>query len=211
MDKKSYLKNFRFIEDMDPENRDLLIKSIIIKRIPKGMVMLGNHGNCKGVPLVTKGNLRLFRVSENGREMTVYRVIEGEVCVLAAVCVLGDLEYEYSVEAETDCVIADIPPETFKQLLDSDSSFKSYMFNTLANKLIASLNKMEMINFKGIEERIYEYLERHSDEKGQIKATHEKIAIDLGSSREVISRQLKKMANEGVIIQKRGCIILNTP
>ncbi|HBN82609.1 MAG TPA: hypothetical protein DDZ89_02095 [Clostridiales bacterium] len=209
MDKKGYLKEFTFIEGMDPKNRNYLMDALIIKRLPKGFVMVGDQGNCKGIPLVTKGNLRLFKISENGREMTVYRVAEGELCVLAAVCVLGGLEYQYSVEAEKDCVIADIPPEAFIYLLEKDNSFKTYVFRTLADKLISSLNTMEMITFKSIEERIIDYLDTHADNQGKIVTTHEKIAIELGSSREVISRQLKKMADEGLLTQKRGSIILN--
>lgn len=209
MDKIQYLKNFTFIDGMEPEYREFLLNTLIIKRIPKGFVMVGDQGRCKGIPLVTKGNLRLFKVSDTGREMTVYRVAEGDLCVLAAVCVLGGLDYQYSVEAETDCVIADIPPDTFIRLLDRDNSFKTYVFRTLADKLISSLNTVEMITFKGIEERILDYLDDHADENGIVNATHEKIAIELGSSREVISRQLKKMADEGVLTQKRGTVILN--
>ncbi len=208
MDKYKLLSKFDFISRMEKNNSDILVNSIVFKKIPLGMIIFGDNGNCKGVPLIVQGNLRLFRVSENGREMTVYKIGKGELCVLAAICILGDLEYEYSVEAETNCIIADIPPDIFKLLLDTDKAFKTYVFNTLAEKLIISLNKIEMVNFTGIEERILNYLEMHSDDNNLVKTTHEKIAIELGTSREVISRQIKKMADRGMLIQKRGFITL---
>mgnify|MGYP000849113380 CR=1 FL=1 len=208
MDIRQISKRFSFIKNMKPENREYLLDRLRMKKIPKGFIMVGDQGDCKGVPLVAKGILRLFKVSDNGREMTVYRVSEGEMCVLAAVCILGNLEYRFSVEAETDCIIADMSPETFMYLLERDTGFKAFVFGTLADKLIRSLNTVEMVTFKGIQERLEEYLENHADEEGRVFATHEKIAVELGSSREVISRRLKMMVDEGLIVQKRGCIVL---
>ena len=141
--------------------------------------------------------------------MTIYLIPEGEICVLAAVCVMGNLVYDFSVEAEEDTTLAVIPPDVFRELLTKDETFKEYVFNTLANKLIVSLNTMEMLNFTGIEERILQYLQDHADENGRVKTTHEKIAVDLGSTREVITRQIKKLANKGIVIQRRGSILFN--
>lgn len=102
-----------------------------------------------------------------------------------------------------------ISPEIFRELFSRSEAFKKYVFNALAQKLIMSMETIEMLIFISIEERIMEYLKQNAGDKGEVKTTHEKMAIDLGSSREVITRQLKKMAEKGLIKLGRGKIILN--
>jgi CRP/FNR family transcriptional regulator len=141
--------------------------------------------------------------------VTLYRINGGEVCILAAVCAMGEVEYNFSIEAEKDSTIYMISPEVFRELFSRSEAFKKYVFNALAQKLIMSMETIEMLIFISIEERIMEYLKQNADDRGEVKTTHEKMAIDLGSSREVITRQLKKMAEKGMIRLGRGKIILN--
>ena len=207
MESALYAK-FPFYKQMSDAHKSILRDGVLKKQLAEGQIMMGDNDHCKGIPLVIKGQLRLFRISDRGREMTLYRITEGELCILAAVCALGNIKYNFSIEAEQDSLLANIQPDAFKDLLQKSEPFKTYVFNTLAEKLLQAIDTIEMVAFVSIEERILEYLSEHADDDGVVKTTHEKMAIDLGSSREVISRQLKKMADKNMLMIKRGKIIL---
>lgn len=206
---KEYLEVFEFYEKMDGADKALLKDTVLKKELSQGQIMTGDNSQCNGVPMVAKGRLRLFRISDKGREMTLYRINEGQMCLLAAVCAMGDTQYDFSIEAEKPSTLLIIPPEIFGQLFARSQPFRTYMFNELAKRLITSVETIEMLVFSSIEERILEYLRQKAGKTGEVKVTHEKMAVDLGSSREVITRQLKKMSEKGLLRLGRGKIILN--
>ncbi len=205
---KTVFDKFSFYAGMSEEDKTLLRDSVIRRDISEGQIMMGDNSRCTGIPMVMKGRLRMFRTSEKGREMTLYRIGEGELCLLAGICAMGDMEYDFSIEAEKDSVLANIPPDIFKELLYRCDSFRTYVFNELAKKLILSIETIEMLIFNSIEERIMAYLQHHANAQGIVKTTHEKMAVELGSSREVITRQLKAMSERGLIEIRRGQIIV---
>jgi CRP/FNR family transcriptional regulator len=197
---------FEFAKKMNPEHVEMMNGATIYKTIKKGTIISGDGRRCNGIPFVLTGMLRLFRISESGREMTLYSIKPGQVCIMAAICVMGHLDYDFTVEAESTCELAVVSPDRFRKLMDISEPFKEYIFQMMANRLLDSINKIESVNFVSIEQRIKSYLQQHADEDGCLKVTHEQIAIELGSSREVISRNLKKLADEGDIRQMRGKI-----
>ncbi len=199
---------FPFYAAMSDADKALLRSKVMPREIGRGQIMTGDNRRCTGIPMVMKGKLRLFRLSEKGREMTLYRIGEGELCILAAICALGDTEYDFTIEAEKDSVLAIIPPDTFKELLYRSDAFRIHVFNALASRLILSIETIEMLIFMSIEERLIEYLQRSANAAGEVKITHEQLAIELGSSREVITRQLQKMEEKGILSLKRGKIVL---
>ncbi len=205
---KDIFEMFEFYPKMSEADKRLIRETAAVKELAKGQIMVGGSDRCNGVPLVTKGGLRLFRISDKGREVTLYRISEGQVCILAAVCAMGKIEYNFSIEAEKDSTIYTITTDVFKDLFGRSEAFKKYIFNALAQRLIMSMETIEMLLFISIEERILEYLKHNSNDKGEVKTTHEKVAVDLGTSREVITRQLKKMAEKDMIRFDRGIIIL---
>jgi CRP/FNR family transcriptional regulator len=206
--KDSDFGKFPFYAAMTEADKALLRGKTMPREIGKGQIMTGDNHRCTGIPLVMKGRLRLFRISERGREMTLYRIAEGEMCILAAVCALGDTEYDFTIEAEKDSSLAIMPPDIFKELLYRSDAFRTYVFNELASRLILSIDTIEMLIFMSIEERLGEYLQRSANAAGEVKITHEQLAVELGSSREVITRQLQKMAEKGLLTLKRGKIVL---
>lgn len=202
------LEKFEFYLKMSEADKRLLRDTAMRKQLDKGQIMTGDNSRCFGVPLVVKGGLRFFRVSDKGREVTLYRIGEGEMCILAAVCAMGDVEYDFSIEAEKESSLLVMSPEVFRELFGKSEAFKTYVFNALAEKLITSMETIEMLIFISIEERILDYVKQNANDKGELKTTHEKMAVDLGSSREVITRQLKKMAEKSMLKLERGKIIL---
>lgn len=205
---KSVFDRFPFYAAMREEDKTLLRDSVVGKNVAEGQILMGDNNRCNGIPMVIKGRMRLFRLSEKGREMTLFRIREGELCLLAGVCAMGDTEYDFSIEAEKDSVLANIPPDIFKELLYRCDPFRTYVFNELAKKLILSIETIDMLIFNSIEERIMAYLQHHASAQGVVKTTHEKMAVELGSSREVITRQLKTMSERGLLELKRGQIII---
>ncbi len=199
---------FPFYNAMSDEDKALLRGKVQIREVGKGQMIMGDNRHCAGIPMVIKGRFRLFRVSDKGRELTLYRISEGELCMLAAVCALGDSEYDFTVQAETDGELAVMPPDTFKELVYRSDAFRIHVFNALAYRLLSSIDTIEMLIFMSIEERLIEYLQRSANAAGVVEVTHEQLAVELGSSREVITRQLQKMAEKGILSLKRGKILL---
>jgi CRP/FNR family transcriptional regulator len=206
---KDHFDMFEFYAMMAEADKRLLRDTAMKKELLTGQIMMGDNSRCNGVPMLAKGSLRMFRISDKGREVTLYRLNEGEMCLLAGVCAMSDVRYDFAIEAEKDSTLLVISSDIFKQLFSRSEAFKTYVFNALAQKLILSMETIEMLLFVSIEERILEYLKQNADEAGEVKTTHEKMAIDLGSSREVITRQLKKMADKKLLSLERGKIILN--
>ena len=206
---KERFKIFPFYNQISAQDMDKLRNYSVERKMEKGQFMMGDSGRCNGIPLILSGTMRLFRMAENGREINVYNVNAGELCVLAAVCALAEFEYDFSAQAQTDCILAVIPPEGFRHLMSESEVFKNYVFTALSDKLVAALRAIEMLNFSSIEDRLSDYLYYHADKDNVINATHEMIARDIGSSREVVSRQLKKFEHQGLLKLKRGRIELN--
>ena len=188
----SVFDRFPFYSRMKPEDAAMLRNAGQKRRWPGAIIWAITTGT--GIPMVQRGRLRLFRTSDKGREMTLYRVREGELCVMAGVCAMGDVEYDFSIEAEKDSVLAVIPPDTFRELLYRSDPFKVFVFNALAERLIRSVETIDMLIFASIEEHIIKYLKKNANANNEVRTTHEKMAVELGSSREVITRQLKKLA-----------------
>ncbi|MBN2557917.1 MAG: Crp/Fnr family transcriptional regulator [Clostridia bacterium] len=194
---------FDFIRKMKPDEFEYLKKNILYKEIKKDEMIFGAHDRCESIPLVIRGQLRLFRVSDEGREMTSYYIMPGNICILAAVCTIGMMEYDFTAQAVEDTLMAMLDPESFRHLLNTSSSFKNFVFIEMADKLITSISLIDDMKFTKIEDRIMEYLHRNADEDGLLSITHENLAVNIGTVREVVSRQLKKMEKSGKIIMGR--------
>ncbi len=188
-----------------------LLKPLVHQRtLLKGQLMMGGQEECRGVPIVLQGTLRFYMVSQGGQELTLFRVRTGEFCLMAAVCILGSVPYSFTIEAEEVTRLAVLPPADFESLMSSSAPFRKTLFAALSRLLINSFSTLEKLKFKSIEERILEYLHTNSDRAGVLKITHEKLAVELGSRREVVSRELAKLSRRGLINVRRGRIEVNT-
>ena len=202
------LETFPFINDMKISEYNYLKVGIYFSRIKKGEYITGSHDRCESIPMVLSGALRLYRTSAEGREMTGYYVEKGNICILAAICILGSIEYDFTTQAEEDTLVAMIPPETFRHLIDISKEFKNYIFAEMAEKLVSALTLIEEIKFTSVEDRILSYLRSKAGKDGTVNITQEDLAVNIGSVREVVSRTLKKLAGDGIIVRQRGNIKL---
>lgn len=154
---------------------------------------------------ILKGSVRVHKFSRNGREVTLYRVQDGQSCVLMLASILGETPYEASatIEVETDILLIPIP--LFKQWIDTYQPLKQYVFKQITQRITSVTDLLEDIAFKPIPYRIADFLIKHSDENSTtIHITHEQLAIELGTAREVISRSLKDFTKQNILVSHRG-------
>lgn len=200
------LEVFSCLNKMSEEDKKILVSHSSIKKLSKGQIMVGDYNRCRGIPFVLSGSIRLFRISENGRDLTLYKVRAGEICVLAAICAYANLEYDFTAEGLKDSRLSVLPPDSFNHLIQKSTPFREFVFSSLADKLIMALNTIEFLKFPSIEEKIKNFLQTAATDSTVVKTTHEAIAKDIGSSREVVSRKLKELEESGIIQLQRGKI-----
>lgn len=158
---------------------------------------------------VLSGSLRIYKISRSGKEVTLYRVGNGECCVLMMASILGEMEYEASVQIETDTRLLLFPVDRFREWMHLYKPLRQMIYGQFVSKWTEVATLLEHIAFDSIPERIYNFLiQRQSSGLADnlIKITHEQLAIELGTSREVVSRTLKKFSDEGAIVLRRGSI-----
>ena len=203
-----FFKIFAGLDELDFKDKEYLQSHCTERKLSKDQLMLGDYKRCGGIPFVLRGSIRLFRTSETGKDLTLYKISAGEICVLAAVCAYANLEYDFTAEALEESVLCFLSTESFNHLVQNSPVFRAFVFSNLADKLIMALNTIEFLQFPSIEDKIKNYLDRFAGADMTVHTTHETIAKDIGSSREVVSRKLKELESAGQLIIKRGKIKL---
>lgn len=154
---------------------------------------------------ILKGSVRIYKVSEQGREVTLYRVQDGQSCVLMMASILGEVAYEASASIEVETEVLLIPVQLFKQWIDTCQPLKQFVFKQMIQRVTSVMDLLENIAFKPIPYRIADFLINHSTANDPIiKITHEQLAIELGTAREVISRALKDFTSKNILVSRRG-------
>jgi CRP/FNR family transcriptional regulator len=159
---------------------------------------------CACLPLVLEGQARVYKLGENGREITLYRVEPGETCIMTASCILSNVAFPAFAVTETEVEAVVIPPETLHEWLNKFQIWREFVFGILATRLADVISVVEEVAFRRVDRRIADYL-LHSVHGGNaVMRTHQEIAFDIGTSREVVSRILKDFEREGLISLSRG-------
>lgn len=190
---------------------DNLINNILStsrpKRIPAGTRIYAEGDACTAIAFVISGEIRVYKISENGREITLYEIGHGETCILNASCILSGKTYPAHAEtiAETELLL--VPSDVFRQLVRDHESMRDFVFSLLSQRLSNVMELIEEVAFGKMDERLWDYLIEKSD-NNKLDATHQKIANDLGTSREVVSRLLKDFERKKLVILSRNAITL---
>lgn len=176
--------------------------------VKKGERISGPEGNCTGLYIIIEGQLRAFINSENGREVTLYRLFDNDVCLMSASCMMKGLTYSISIEAMQDTWAVLIPPEVYKALSESMLCVSEYTQSLMAQHMQDILWIMEQVLFSSLDKRLAALLleECAIEQSETLTITHDEIARHLGSAREVITRMLKYFAAEGFVELFRGGI-----
>ncbi len=207
---KELLSKFPFWSNLSPEEKRYLEKCFIIKEYSKGAYIHSGNDDCLGPSLILKGEVRMCLLSEEGREITLYRLYPDDVCVLSASCIIEKITFDTHMIAQTECTLLTIFPGAFKKLSENNLYAKCFVYELATERFSAVVWTMQNIIFKGFDRRLAGFLISEYDRTGnaEIKLTHEAIAGYISSAREVVARMVKRFSDEGWIEQKRGSIKL---
>ena len=166
----------------------------IHRKVPAGTVMFDARTPCGGFPFVLKGTIRVLQRYPNGREMPLYRVKPGESCLLSGSCLLGHSDYTATGIADTDVELLILPPADFHALIAGDAAFRDHVFSLFGERLATLLSVVEAIAYQKLDQRLAALLLAKGD---PVHATHQALADELGSVREIVSRLLRVFEDKG--------------
>lgn len=162
-----------------------------------GTEMFSAHSPCSGFPLVLAGTIRVLQRYENGRELHLYTVRAGESCLLSGGCLLGHAHYEASGVADTDVELLVLPPSAFEALIAEDETFRRHVFSLFGERLSELMQVVEAIASQKLDQRLAALLLNREVDGGEIHTTHQALADELGSVREIVSRLLRSFEDRG--------------
>lgn len=207
--KSEVLKSYPFLKDLDNDILDKLFNRLVVNNYEIGSSIFNNRQSCIGLSLILSGQIRVYKLGDDGKEITLYRIRRGDNCFNTILCALTESEETSFSEIEENATIALIPMDFFRKYLLDNPSFLKYIFKNLYNKFENVVEGLEKVTFSSIENRLINYFKdnlRENQENKIIYKTHEKIAADIGSSREVVSRSLKSLEKRGLVELGRGKI-----
>ncbi|NNU81125.1 Crp/Fnr family transcriptional regulator [Halovulum dunhuangense] len=203
-----WIDRFPGLDRLSPGIRGPLVARSRVIRVPKGTVIFGPGRPPENLLLLLEGTVRVQQTSESGREIVLYRVHAGESCVLTTACLLAHEDYTAEGIAETDVLAVAIPRSLFDELLASSETFRHFVFSAYSRRIADLFFTIEEVAFRRIDIRLAHKLLELRNGGDQVHATHQQLAAELGSAREVISRQLQDFQRRGWVELARGTIRL---
>ena len=180
------------------------------RSVSAGTVLHDGGPNCLGLILVRSGQLRAYMLSEEGREVTISRFFEMDICLFSASCVMPSMQFDVLIEAEKDSEVWVIPACLYQNLLNESIALSNYSRDLISNHFSELMWLMEQIMWKSFDKRLAQFLLEESAVEGseEMKITHEKIANHMGTAREVVTRMLRYFQSEGMVHLTRGTVEL---
>lgn len=177
-----------------------------IARVPRGTVLFRPDDTCGGFVVVHEGSIKVSLTAENGREITLYRVRPGEVCLQTFGCLVNGSRYSAEAVSETEVVLEMVPAPEFQRLVAEDAAFREKLFAAVAARFADLERLVEDVALTSLDARLARALLRLVDDEGMVHATHEALAVEIGSARAAVSRQLAALARDGLVELTRGHI-----
>jgi CRP/FNR family transcriptional regulator, anaerobic regulatory protein len=193
--------NFPLNRFLSSEDRALVQKNLVVSEVSAGTILFASS-SCEGVLAVLEGVVRVYITSDAGREITLYRLFENDVCMLSISCIMGTMPMQAIVRADTTCKIAMLSNSVFSGLHERYPSVQRFLLETMNGRMNDVMWVVEQVAFKGMDRRIGEYL--LAKPSVIVYSTHEEIASELGTAREVVSRMLKYFERNGFLKLARG-------
>ncbi len=168
-----------------------------IMQLPAGTQVFAEHQPCQGFPLVLEGSIKVIKLAANGRELMLYRVMPGGSCIISSSCLLGHSDYNARGIAETPLTLLALPVSTFTTLMVEHAPFRDFVFHLFADRIGELMQLVEEVAFARLDQRLAKLLlARH---ESTLNVTHQQLADELGSVREIVSRLLKGFAAQGLV------------
>lgn len=190
-----------------------LLTGLTSRKAKKGTILHNGSADCTGLLLIKTGQLRAYILSDEGREITIYRLFDRDMCLFSASCILNSIQFEITITAEKDTEFWLIPSELYKNLLTESAPLANYTNELMAARFSDVMWLIEQILWKSLDKRLAAFLleEAAIEDSNELKITHEIIANHLGSHREVITRMLRYFQSDGIVKLSRGKITLLNP
>jgi len=179
--------------------------------LAKNKTVFHQGDSCNNYLIILDGTVKVFTRAENGREILLYRLSNGDSCVLTTSCLFGNKKYPAEGKTETPVSALAVPVMQFNKALQQSSTFREIVFSAFSSHLSDLITLVEEVAFGKIDSRLAKHLLAHCDAENTLVSTHQNIAIELGSAREVISRQLKELESKGYLIINRGHTRITDP
>lgn len=207
--RKTLAETFPFFDKLTPAQQDDLVAATNVKTAAAGTIVHGGS-ECSGIIVVLSGQLRAYMSSEDGREITLYRMDAGKVCILSAACVLDQIDFDVTVEAVTASEYLNILPGVYNRIASENIYMECYGYQQATERFSDVMWAMQQILFMSFDRRLAVFLlgERKKTGSDDIRLTQEQIAKYMGSAREVVSRMLKYFVSEGLVRLHRGGVTI---
>lgn len=207
---KGLLFELPFWNKLTGEQQERIKASVKTVKYKKNSLIYAKNQECLGLIRVLKGSIKTYMSSPDGREITIYTLKKGDTDLLSAACVANKISFETQMTASEDSELMVIPASYLARLKEENIDVKCYIYEQLGERFLNVICNLQEILFVPVESRIIRFLLQLSEETGrsEIKTTHEKIAGEINSSREVVSRILKDLEREGALQLERGKVIL---
>ena len=201
---------FPIWDRLQPDQQERIGNALIFRSAEKGTTLHSGDTDCTGLLLVKSGQLRAYILSDEGREITLYRLFDRDLCLFSASCMMRSIQFEVTIQAEKDTELWIIPAEVYKGIMEESAPVSNYTNELMASRFSEAMWLMEQIMWKRLDQRVAAFLLQESAIEGscELKITHETIANHLGTHREVITRMLRYLQSEGAVRLRRGSVEL---
>ena len=202
----SFENYFPVWNELNAAQKELISDSLSARQVKRGTIIHNGSLDCTGLLLVKSGQLRTYILSDEGREITLYRLFDMHMCLLSASCIMRSIQFEVTIEAEKDTDLWIIPAEIYKSIMQESAPVANYTNELMATRFSDVMWLIEQIMWKSLDKRIASFLLEETSIEGtnELKITHETIANHLGSHREVITRMLRYFQEEGLVKLSRS-------
>lgn len=199
-----------FWKKLTKEERKRLAGSVKERRFDKGQILHHGSGECTGLILTINGQLRVYTISDEGKELTLYRLLDRDLCLFSAPCMVKNIQFNVIVEAEQDTEILHIPVDVYKNLMEQNAAVANFTNELMASRFSDVMWLMDQVLNKKIDSRLAAFLLEESgmEQSRKLSITHDQIARHMGTAREVITRMLKAFQSDGLVKLTRGSIEL---
>ncbi|MBQ9091512.1 MAG: Crp/Fnr family transcriptional regulator [Anaerotignum sp.] len=203
-----YKSIFPFWEQLNSEEQNIVAANALSQAMQKGDILHRGCGECSGIVHVAKGQLRVYIVSEEGREVTLYRLHKGDLCVLSASCLMDAIVFDVMIEAVEKTELIVLPSPVLNVIMEKNPMVELSLYKTVVERFSDVMWTMQQILFMGADKRVAHFLWDEMAKTGEmtIRMTHDEVARFIGSAREVVTKVLKYFVEEGAVALSRGKI-----
>lgn len=204
----NYLTYLPVFDKLTKSQQDALTSSAFVRKFSKGDLLHNGSQNCTGLLIVLSGQIRAFTISDDGREITMYRLFERDICLFSASCIMNSIQFDITLTAEKETKVLVIPSEVYKSIMDVSAPLANYTNEVMASRFSDVMWLIDQIMWKGFDRRLADFLlnEANIEDSNTLKITHEEIGNHLGNPREVVTRMLKYFVGEGAVKLSRGTV-----